>query len=120
MNNLTLLILLCSFFSLPSFAQEKIMVQNLYYPKPGKIDEVLALRIAASKLLKEFGMTSGRVMVSKETVVWQGEYLNISALEKELKTFTPEQQERFKKEILERMKLLVDRHERTTSTIVFE
>lgn len=120
MLKLTLLILLCSLFSFPSFADQKILVQNHYYPKPGKFDEVLALRIAASKLLKEFGMTSGRVVVTGKTVVWQGEYLNSSALEKELKAFTPEQQSRFKKQILDRMKLLIDRHERTSSYIVYE
>jgi hypothetical protein len=45
---------------------KKIVVQNFYYPKPGKFDEVLALRVVASKLFKEFGFSAGMVNQSPE------------------------------------------------------
>jgi hypothetical protein len=154
MKKITVLIFLLSIFSFQAFAQEwgtvfpttkeiseldktysakKILVQNHYYPKPGKLDEVLALRIAASKLLKEFGLSPGRVMVTRQTmdrangkqdeiaaVTFQSEYESLEALKKELNSFTADQQSRFQKEILDKMKLLIDRFKRASSYVVFE
>lgn len=122
MKNITVCVLLCSMFSFQSFAHEwgtvfptekemaemdktysgqKIIVENHYYPKPGKFNEVLALRIAASKLLKEFGLAAGRVFVTRQTmdrakgkqqevaaVVWHCEYESMGALKSELSSFT--------------------------------
>jgi hypothetical protein len=149
----TVLILLCSMFSFQSFAQEwgtvfptdkeiaaidktysgkKIIVQNHYYPKAGKFDEVLALRIAASKLRKEFGFSAGRVIVTRQTldrangkqeevaaVTWHSEYESLGALKKELSSFTAEQESRQKK-ILNKMSLLINRFRRTSSYVVLE
>jgi hypothetical protein len=94
-----------------TYSGKKILVQNHYYPKPGKFDEVLALRIAASKLLREFSLSACRVMVTRQTmdrangkqdeiaaVTFQSEYESLEALEKELKSFTSEQKSRFPKE----------------------
>jgi len=74
---------------------KKIIVQNSYYPKSGKLDEVLALRIVASKLLKEFGFSPGRVLVQRQTmdrskgkeaeiasIVWLSEYESLESLKK--------------------------------------
>lgn len=89
---------------------KKIVVQNHYYPKPGKFDEVLVLRIAASKLLKEFGLSSGQVLVNRQVegddapIIWQSEYESNEALKKEMNACTPEQEKRFEEEILKRMK----------------
>lgn len=147
MKKIMFVILLCSLFSLIAFAQEdkeivkidkayaskKIIVRNYYYPKPGKFDEVLALRIAASQLLKEFGLSAGRVLVTRQTmnkangkqeeiaaVTYLSEYENLAALEKELSSFTVEQNNRFQKEILNKMKPLIDRFKRTSSYVVYE
>lgn len=155
MKKLTFVFVLCSLvFSLQTLAQEwgtvfptekevveldraysgkKIIVQNHYYPKVGKFDEVLALRIAASKLLKEFGLSAGRVLVNRQTmdkargkqqevasVTWVAEYESLEALKNELNSFTPDKASRFKKEILNKMKLLVERAKRTSNYIVFE
>jgi hypothetical protein len=154
MKKITVLIFLLSIFSFQAFAQEwgtvfptdkeiaeldktyaakKLLVQNHYCPKPGKLDEVLALRIAASKLLKEFGLSPGRVMVTRQTmdrangkqdeiaaVTFQSEYESLEALKKELNSFTADQQSRFQKEILDKMKLLIDRFKRASSYVVFE
>jgi hypothetical protein len=153
MKRLTLLILISSLFSLQSTAQEwgtvfptekevaemdkthfgrKIVVQNHYYPKPGRFNEVVELRIAATKLLKEFGFSAGQVMVTRQTldrakgkkeeiaaVTFQSEYDSLEALKKELNSFTPEQKLRFQKEILNKMKLLIDRFKRTSSYVVW-
>lgn len=116
-----------------NYSGQKIMVENHYFPKPGKFNEVLALRIAASKLLKEFGLSAGKVTVTRQTldtangnqedvaaIVWHCEYKNLAALKKELSSFTGEQEKRFQKEILQKMKLLTVRHKRTSSYVVFE
>lgn len=94
---------------------------------------MLALRIEASKLLKVLGYTAGRVMVKRQTmdrakekqeevasVTWVAEYESLGALKKELNSFTPEANNRFKKEILNKMKLVVERFKRTSSYVVFE
>ena len=148
-----ILILICLIFSYSSLAQEwgtvfpsekeiaemdknmsakKIIVQNFYYPKPGKFDEVLALRIEASKLLKEFGFSSGMVFVNRQTmdrqkgkeaevasIIWHGEYESLESLKKEMNSWNPAQENRFQKEILSKMKLLIDRFKRTSNYIVF-
>ena len=153
MKKITALVLLCSIFSYQSFAQEwgtifptdkeiaemdktysrqKIILQNHYYPKLGKFNEVLALRIAASKLLKEFGFAAGRVMVTRQTmdraagkkeeiaaIIWLSEYENLEVLKTELNSYTPEQASRFQKEILNKMKLLTNRFKRTSSYVVY-
>jgi hypothetical protein len=154
MKTISVFILLCSIFSFQSFAQEwgtvfptdkevaeldntysgkKIIVQNHYFPKPGKFNEVLALRITATKLLKEFGFSTGRVMVTRQimdrangkqdevaAVTFQSEYENLAALKKELDSFTPDQKSRFDKEILSKMKLLIIRFKRTSGYVVFD
>jgi hypothetical protein len=152
--NKSILVTLCLLFSLPSLAQEwgtvfpteieiakldityagkKIIVQNYYYPKPGKFGEVLALRITASKLLKEFGLSGGRIMVTRQTmdrasgkkieiaaITYQSEYESLEALKKEINSFKPEQSTRFQNEILSKMGLIVYRFKRTSSYVVSE
>ncbi len=148
-----ILILQCLMLSLPSFAQEwgtvfptekemaemdkkmsgrKIIVQNSYYPKSGKFDEVLALRIAASELLKEFGFSPGRILVQRQmldrfkekeqeiaSILWLSEYESLESLKKEMNSWSPVQENRFQKEILSKMKLVIDRFKRTSSYVVY-
>ena len=107
-------------------------MQNFYYPKPGKFDEVLALRVAASKLLKEFGSSPLKVLVNRQTIdrskgkeaevasiIWQVEYDSLETLKGEINSWTPAQENRFQKEILSKMKTLLDRFKRTSNYIVF-
>ena len=111
---------------------KRVVVQNYYYSKPGKVDEILALRIEASKLLKEFGFSAGNVLVNRQTmdrakgketevasILWQVEYESLESLKKEMNSWTPIQESRFQKEILSKMKMLVDRFKRTSSYIVY-
>jgi hypothetical protein len=116
-----------------TYADQKIIVQNHYYPKPEKFDEVLELRIEASKLLKKFGFKAGQILVTRQTmdrasgkqgevaaIVWQAEYKNLSALKTEINSFSAEQNKQFQKEVLSKMKLLINRFKRTSSYVVFE
>lgn len=116
-----------------TYSGQKIIVQNHYYPKPGKLDEMLAVRIAASKLLKEFDFAAGRVMVTRQTmdgakgkqeevaaVVWYSEYENLDALKTEMNSYTIEQKSRFQKEVLDKMRLLIDRFKRTSSYVLLD
>jgi hypothetical protein len=148
-----ILILLCLTFSLTSTAQvwgtvfptekevlamdnkmldKRIVVQNFYYPKPGKFDEALALRIEASTLLEEFGFATGKVLVNRQTmdrskgkeaevasILWQVEYESLESLKKEMNSWTPIQVNRFQKEILSKMNSLVDRFKRTSNYVAF-
>lgn len=114
-------------------SNQKIIVENHYYPKPGKHDEVRALRIEASRLLIKFGFTAGQVLVTRQTmdrdsgkqdeiaaVVWRAEYKSLAALKAEVNSFTAEQEKQMKKEILSKMKLLINRFKRTSHYVVYE
>ena len=116
-----------------SYVNNKITVQNYYYPKMGKFNEVLSLRVKASKVLKEFGLKSGQVMVARMTtdtakgtkgeiapIIWRVEYQSLKALKAELKTFTPKKSLRFKKEILDKVRPLLKRFKRTSNYIISE
>lgn len=107
-----------------TYPARKVVVRNYYYPKPGKLEEVIALRIDASKLLKEFGLSSGRVMVAEqnedEAVVWESEYQSIQSLNSELDSFTAHQKAKFKTMILDKMKLITTKFKRTQSVVVYE
>lgn len=53
------------------------------------------------------------------SIVWQVEYDSLESLKKELQAWTPLQENKFKKEILSKMRMIVDRFKRTSSYIVF-
>lgn len=87
-----------------TYADQKIFVQNLYYPRPEKFKVVLELRMEASKLLKKKCFSAGQILVTRQTmdrasgkqgeiahVEWQAEYKNLSALKSEINSFTAEQ-----------------------------
>lgn len=130
--NRALWIFLFIMFSSHSFGQKtemdkkyhgrKIIVQNFYYPKSGKLNEVLALRIAASERLKELGLTVGRVFITREiqSVVWQAEYQNLAAFEIELRKLSVKDKSKFDKDFREKMKLLINKFERTSSYVMTE
>ena len=88
------------------YPDKKIIIQNYYYPKEGKFDEVLTLRIKASNLLKKFGLKAGKIIINRQTsdteeghlmtapLIWQAEYSSLNSLEKDLNLFTPKVKKR--------------------------
>jgi hypothetical protein len=65
----------------------RILVQNKYYPKPGKEAAVLATRLQASEVRKRAGLAVGAVFVRKSEktgapyVIWECDYPSIEARE---------------------------------------
>ncbi len=114
-----------------AYSGQRIVVENHYYPKPGKFDEVLALRIEASELRRKLGFTPGRILVNRQTmdrandkqeevaaIIWHSEFENLETLKKELNSYTREQ-EKLQKKIQDKMGLLINRFKRTSSYVVF-
>ena len=106
-------IVLCAF---SSGAQETkaILVQNHYYPKPGKEDEVYKWRLHASAVRDSLGLPKGRVL-KKLTgnggpyVIWECEYASLDAREKDVTRI--DQLSEFKK-VQEHMGTLIEKFER--------
>ncbi|MEJ0103720.1 MAG: hypothetical protein WDO19_14710 [Bacteroidota bacterium] len=91
-----------------------ILVQNHYYPKPGKEEEVYKWRLHASAVRAGLGLPKGRVL-KKLTgnggpyVVWECEYPSLNAREKDVASI--DQSDEFKK-VQEHMGTLIERFER--------
>ena len=66
-------------------AEDPIVVQNEYYPKPGLDEDVYQLRLRASAVRAKLGLVEGRVLRRSEgpdggpAVIWQAEYPNPTA-----------------------------------------
>lgn len=64
-----------------------IVVQNLYYPKPGKEKEVLEWRQRASQVRQQLGLPAGRILErysegdGQPFVIWECEYNSLKARE---------------------------------------
>lgn len=72
---LVLLSLMCLFL-LNCEANEAILIQNLYYPKPGKEKDVYKLRIKASEIISKLGLPSGKIykresVTERPYVMWE-------------------------------------------------
>ena len=71
-----------------------IVVQNYYWAKEGKIDEVYAHRLYASSVRDSLGLAVGRVLkrIGSEGelshVIWECEYENMEAREADLRKLT--------------------------------
>jgi len=69
-----------------------IIVQNYYYAKPGKAEEVYAWRIHASDVREKLGLRRGRVLrrigdsTQQPDVIWECEYPDAQSRDAELKT----------------------------------
>ncbi|MEI9921339.1 MAG: DUF1684 domain-containing protein [Bacteroidota bacterium] len=92
-----------------------ILVQNYYYPKPGKEQEVYEWRLHASEVRAKLGLLKGQVLkkVSGESgpyVIWQCEYSSVEAREKEVKQL--DLSEEFEK-VQAHMGTLIDKFERS-------
>jgi ketosteroid isomerase-like protein len=104
--------------ALPSIAQEAkpIVVQNIYYPKPGKDDEVYQWRLHASDVRAKLGLPYGRVLkkISGDAtyfVVWECDYPSPAAREADVKAL--DQSAEFTK-VQEHMGTLIQKFERNT------
>ncbi len=94
--------------------QKSILVQNSYYPKAGKAEEVYQWRLHASEVRAKLGLPKGRVLkkISNNEgpyVLWICEYSSLEAREKDVKLI--DQSEEFKK-VQEHMGTLIEKFER--------
>jgi len=70
-------------------AAEPIVVQNLYYPKPGLEADVLRTRLEASAVRRKLGLQVGRVLsrtnptTGEPYVIWECDYPSLEAREKD-------------------------------------
>src|ERR1700733_8591573 len=87
----TILFLFISFLPILLLGQAKktILIQNCYYPKAGKEDEVYQWRIHASDVRVKLGLPKGRVLKKISTnegpyVLWICEYPSLEAREKDV------------------------------------
>lgn len=76
----------CKSFTFPESSQG-IVVQNFYFPKQGKENEVMETRRHASKVREQAGLPAGRILLrisestSQPYIVWECEYPSIKARE---------------------------------------
>ncbi|SHI03003.1 protein of unknown function [Chryseolinea serpens] len=92
-----------------------IVVQNYYYPKPGKELEVLETRRRASQVRAQLGLPVGRILqrtvesTAQAFVVWECEYPSLQAREDDVKRL--DQSEEFKK-VQDHMGTLLEKFDR--------
>ena len=92
-----------------------IVVQNAYFPKAGKEQEVYEWRLHASEVREKLGLPKGRVLrrVSEGSgsyIIWQCDYNSLEERKKDVELL--DQSEEFKK-VQEHMSTLLDKLERT-------
>jgi len=80
------LITLCTYANTSGY----IVVQNQYFPKPGKEKEVYKLRLHASEILVKLGLPKGRVLKRTNLsdrlyVMWECDYSSIEESKKGMK-----------------------------------
>ena len=86
------MLFLCAFAN-TAFAQAQqtkpVVVQNSYFPKPGKEKEVYEWRLHASDVRAKLGLPKGRVLrrISDNTgpyVIWECDYPSLEARQKDV------------------------------------
>lgn len=98
-----------------------IVVQNLYFPKPGKELEVLAWRLKASSVRAKLGLREGRVLKNSAAgtghpfVVWECEYPSLQAREEEVAAL--DRSSEFK-QVQDHMSTLLDKFDRIVLEVV--
>jgi hypothetical protein len=95
-------------------SQKSILVQNCYYPKDGKTEEVYQWRLHASEVRVKLGLPKGRVLkkISGNAgpyVLWICEYPSLAAREKDISLI--DKSEAFKK-VQAHMETLIEKFER--------
>lgn len=116
-RNLAVILIAILIVCAPSAASaDVIVVQNEYYAKAGKEDDVLQTRIEASRIRKDLGLAVGRILVNfgehpgeSATVIWECVYPSMEARESDVRAL--EESREFKAVQL-RMQGLLDRFDR--------
>ena len=118
MKKITLLLFLVFFLGfLTTEAQEdqSIIVQNYYWAKEGKVNEVYAHRLYASQVRDSLGLAVGRVLKRIGTngelshVIWECEYASEAARKEDVRLLTDSGA--FEK-VTEKMGTLIDKFAR--------
>lgn len=96
-------------------SNKRILVQNHYFPKPGKEEEVYEWRLHASEVRAKLGLSGGRVLkrVQGDTVaavVWECEYPSTEDRKRDASRLN--ESDEFKK-VQEHMRTLLSRFERS-------
>lgn len=98
-----------------SEVKEKIIIQNYYWAKEGKIEEVYQHRLYASQVRKELGLAVGRVLKRTDAegelpnVIWECEYESEEARQEDLRKL--ENTGKFEP-VMEKMSTLIDKFDR--------
>lgn len=98
-----------------------IVVQNFYFPKPGKEAEVLEYRKKASQVRAQLGLAVGRILqrTSESTtqpyLIWECEYPSMKAREEDVARL--DQSDDFKK-VSDHMGTLLEKFDRSVSVIL--
>jgi hypothetical protein len=93
----------------------RIVVQNYYWAKEDKIDEVYAHRLYASEVRESLGLAVGRVLkrIGKEGelshVIWECEYASQEARDEDIRKLTESGEF---EPVMKKMGTLIDKFER--------
>jgi len=100
----------------------RLVVQNVYYPKSGMEDEVLATRLEASAVRRELGLAAGRVLRRIDGpddapyVMWEAEYESQAGRERDVAALDGTDFEK----VADHMGTLLDHFGRTVWEVVDE
>lgn len=103
-----------------AYADDAIVVQNLYYPKPGQEQAVLKTRLEASEVRRKLGLAVGRVLLrtsendGQPYVLWECEYASLDARAKD--SNAAEAAPAFRA-VQEKMRTLIAKFDRTVWTV---
>ena len=99
---------------------DRILIQNHYWAKEGKIQEVYEHRLYASSVRKKLGFAEGRVLLRKSNnsslahVIWECEFESEEARQKDIRLLTETGEF---EEIMDKMGTLIDKFERATYSL---
>ncbi len=94
---------------------KRILVQNHYFPKPGREKEVYQQRLLASEVRAKLGLPKGRVLKKVKgdaaaSVIWECEYPSMEARKQDASLLGEFAEF---KEVQERMRTLLTRFEKS-------
>jgi len=110
-----LLVFFLTFTTTSAQVDQTIVVQNYYWAKEGKIDEVYAHRLYASKVRDSFGLAVGRVLKrigengELSHVIWECEYNSEAARIEDVRLLT---ESRAFEKVTKKMGMLIYKFER--------
>ena len=101
----------------PVSADRPIIVQNYYWAKEGKIQEVYEHRKYACEVRKNLGFAVGRVLLRKDSqgglahVIWECEFPSEAARQEDIRLLS---ESGAFEEVMEKMGTLIDKFDRAT------